>query len=287
MTRSRWLLLLATLVVLAVAAAAAWVTFADDGSGPSEAALTTADAAEALARAGVAEVRVSLNVEMPPEFDDGVPAREFEGEGLADFAGNLAEVEYGMGEVPNSAGFFGHVDGDLTVVYEGSRFVLTFPIMADVLEGDLEWMSYRLSDFSHPKILAAGIGQLREIGLADPRIGFALASSGLGGEPDANGRLPIDLAQAQAEVAPEAQRALQELQGLGVQQVLLGIEVDEEGLLRAYSYELAYPPGGSGGRDAQVSITVEITETGADGSVEVPPEPAVESYLDYANVQQT
>lgn len=292
MSRSRTLLFVAVVVALALGGAAWWLTSrpadevadAPTAAASSEAARATAAAARATAEEGVADVTVSVRAKMPPDFDDGLPRREIEGDGQADFAGNVASVEYAMGEVPNSAGFFGHVAGDLSVVYEGPRFIVTFPLMADVLQGDLDWMSYQVSDFSHPKILAAGIGQLREIGLADPRLGFALASSGVGGEPDPEGGLPIDLAQAQSEIVPEVQPVLQELQALGVEQVVLLTEVDEEGFLRSYSYDLSYPPGGSGGRQARVTVNVEIGETGLQDDIDVPPDAAIQSYREYSKV---
>lgn len=288
MTRSRWFLLVALLLVVVIATAVLWWMQrpVDDEqpagtSTASDTATATAEAAQATAEQGTAELRVSLSVRMPPDFDDGVPRREIEGEGLADFGGNLASLDYGMGDVPNSAGFFGHVEGDLSVVYEGQRFIITFPLMAEVLEGELDWMSYNLSDFADPVAQGAGIGQLREIGLADPRLGFALASSGVGGEPDLEGRLPIDLAQASAAVESEIQPAVKALQELGLEHVLLTTEVDEAGLLRGFSYDLAYPPRGAGGRNVRLSVVVEITETGIEESVEIPPEPAVQPYLEY------
>lgn len=289
MTRSRWFLLALGLVVIGVAIAAFWWLQrpADDDQlvapTASDAATATAEAADATAEQGAAELSLSLSVRMPPDFDDGVPMREIEGEGAADFERNLASVDYAMGDVPNSAGFFGHVEGDLSVVYQGPRFILTFPLMADVLEGDLDWMSYNLSDFADPVAQGAGIGQLREIGLADPRLGFALASSGVGGEPDADGGIPIDLGQASGAVEPEAQPAIQALQELGLQEIVLVAEVDSEGLLRSYSYELAYSPRGpeTGGRKVRLSVTVELTEVGVEETIEVPPEPAVQSYLEY------
>lgn len=287
MSRARVFLVVGLVVLLSLAGGAWWLTSrpADVSvvSGPSDAALATAAAAEATAGEGVAAISLEVTAEMPPDLDDGIPSRDIAGEGLANFEESLASVDYGMDDVPNSAGFFGHVSGDMSVVYEGSSFLVTFPVMADVLEGDLDWLSYQVSDFSNPRVLGAGIGQLREIGLADPRLGFALASSGAGGEPDPEGRLPIDLRRASDEVEPDIRPTIAALQELGVQQVLLATEVDEDGFLNAFSYELAYSPRGpaTGARQVKISVSVQITETGVEEAVEVPPEPAVQPYLEY------
>ncbi len=275
--RSRsWLLLLGGAVVLAVIGIALWLTVGAGGD---------ADGSADMLRQGVAQVRVTLKAEMPPDFDDGIPEREIAGEGLADFERNLASVEYAVDDVPNSAGFFGHVDGDLSVVYEGSRFLATFPLMADVLEGELDWMSYQLSDFSHPTVLDKGIGQLREIGLSDPRLGFALISSTPEATTDPAPQVSVDLAQAAGAVDPDLRPTLEELQDLGVQRLIFATTEDTEGVLTSYSYELTYPPDGTGGgAEAEVSVTVEITDTGVQEAIEVPPETSIQSYREYLGI---
>lgn len=283
MGQSRSLLLTVLLVVLALAGAIVWLNLPDPEGQQTDDAVVATDAAQAVAREGVAELDLTVTAKMPPDFDDGVPSREFVGDGVADFSDNLASVDFALGEVPNSAGYFGHVEGDLSVVYQDERFIITFPLMADVLDGELDWMSYELSDFLAPDVLDRGIGQLREVGLADPRLGFALVSAGLRDDPEAEGEVLVDITQPSDVVGPELQPVIQELRNLGVTQVDLAMEVDEDGLLESYSYDLAYPPNGVGGPKARLSVTVEISGVGAGvaESVEVPPESTVKRYLDY------
>lgn len=292
MSRSRWFLLVGFVVAGVLTATVGWLLTrptADEetaGSGgathpSSQGDTQIARASRAVAERGVTEVRVTVKANMPPEFDEGVPSRRFKGEGTVDFAADIAAVDYDVADVPNTLGYLGHVEEGLSVVYQGSAFLVTAPVIADLLPGDLDWMSYQITDFSDPNVLGRGIGQLREIGLADPRIGFALASSGVGGEPSDDGTLSIDLAEAGATVGAAVQPTILELQALGAQEMLFGTEVDEEGLLRSYSYELTYPPAGPGGAETELSVTVDITEAADDEAVEVPPEAAVQPYLEY------
>lgn len=65
-----------------------------------------------------------------------------------------------------------------------------------------------------------------------------------------------------------------------------GDRVDEEGLLQAYSYGARPIRRRAGGREAKLSVTVEIGETGVGDAVEFPAESAVQPYLDYTDVKQ-
>lgn len=310
--RANRLLVVATAVVAlaVVAIGAVWFLSEREDDGVAEQASSPqqgyASAAAALSQQGASEIEFALVARMPEGLDDGVPRRRITGTGILGEGGDLASAEFEMSEVPNSAGYFGHVPGPMSVVYEGSNFLVTFPIMADALAEPFDWVRYDLEHLSQPSVIELGIGQLREIGLADPRLALALLRSptaalsaetpaaapattgiataidtptedlGAGGSGDV---VVVDPAQA-ATTAPVHLELLEEVAGMGVQPVEITPELDSEGGLQSLSYELAYPAEPNSTELVTLQVTIDFVETGAGDPVEAPPADVVQPYDD-------
>ncbi len=236
--------------------------------------------------APIARVRLRVNAHMPPQLDDGVPDREFTGRGVVHQGREIAGVYFDVADVPNTAGYFGHVDErDLTAIYVGSRFIISFPVLADVLPGRVDWMSYELASFSHPKMLRLGIGQLREIALSDPRFAVALLGGATGGlrsvQPtpgtESVGRpfsTVADIAAA-ASATPEMGPVFEEMLALGVSKVDIAVDVDGEDRVGRVTYSLRYPPG-RGSRPVRLSVEMTFVYGVRPGLGAPPPRSVVE-----------
>ena len=257
---------------------------------------------EATRGAGDAKVRVDVQAHMPEDFDDGVPDRAFSGTGFLDQDRTLAGVEFEMSKIPNSAGYFGHVDGRLSVFYSESEFVLSFPQMAETLPGPLDWLSYDLELMADPEAQKLGIGQLREIGLSDPRLGLALLrgadalqegpppSTPMAATPTSmptpTGRVykaVADVAAAMQASGPELEPVLAGLQALGVTSVDVGVTVDDEDRLETIGYTLSYAPK-PGSEPVEVRITHSFLRYGLEGGLNAPTGRSVSSFREYTGI---
>ena len=253
------------------------------------------DAIARTADAGIVDAESSVRLNAPSELNSGSMRRRFSGEGVLDMQGSLAAVDYDMGNVANAAGFFGHTE-EMSVVYTDSSFAVTFAEMATVLPDEFEWMSYDLEMLSDPRAEAAGIGQLREIGLSDPRLGFAL----LHGAVDEG--QPIEAEDAGAEPTDEhfsteadVERALHIepssdirailrtlLEVLGVSTVEIEYSLDDEERFNHIAYSLSYPVAGAS-KELKLDVSVEFTGFDA-GPIEEPEEDTVMGYEGYLNL---
>lgn len=253
--------------------------------------------------AGDAKLRVDVQAHMPSDFDDGIPERAFGGTGFLDQDKALAGINYEMSSVPNSAGYFGQVDGEMNVFYSGSEWIVSFPLMASALAGRLDWLSYDLETMADPRAQELGIGQLREIGLADPRLGLAL----LGGAGSLERGAPTSIPpaatpaspaptptgtphRASADVAGAAQAAttelrplLEGLQELGVTTVELGVTLDSERRVETLSYTLSYAPK-KGSEPVEMRVTHTYLKYGLEGGLNAPTGRSVKSFAEYVQI---
>ena len=257
------------------------VVTGEDGPPPTE--LDPDEALAATADAGIAEVEIAVTAKMPKEINDGFPRRSFSGEGGLDLGSSLASASYSMEDVPNSAGYMGHVSGDLEVVYSGSGFTATFPEMAEVLGDDADWMSYDFDALTNPRAVQLGIGQLREVGLSDPRLAMALlngaeeATEGASGSGVFTTEIDLDAA-VDATADTELGETLTLLRDrLRVSIAEAEVELDGEGRITGVDYSLAYPAAGD-----EVSVELQLDVTGFEGApIEEPAEDVVLSYAEY------
>lgn len=256
-------------------------------SGPV--AIPGEDAVESTERAGLARVQVRVTAHMPSDFDDAQPERVFKGRGVVDHERDIAGVYFDVAKVPNSAGYFGHVDPTMSVVYEGSRFIVSFPELAHLLEDPTDWMSYELSDLSDPGLLDLGIGQLREIGLSDPRLATELLSQvgELQVRPARSEDLPslspfratVDIASL-AGSGSEMQPLFEELLALGVTSIDVDVDLDPEGRVGRVAYSLSYPPK-AGSDPVKLSVDMQFPRYGVERGLHAPRGEAVVTADDF------
>jgi hypothetical protein len=246
---------------------------------------------QATAEAGDVSVKVTVSAKMPPAFDDGVPKRRFIGRGVFDRTRDIVGMTYDVSKVPNAAGYLGHIEGGLSVFHGDSRFLVSSPVIARVLPGGVDWLMYDLEDFSRPKALELGIGQLREIGLSDPRLVLSLLAAPQDLVPIGTGteqgvavttyRSEVDLVDA-AQSAPRnaATRFSLLREELGVETADVRVSADAEGVVHSIRYSIGYPPS-PGSRPVRLRVTVDLVEFGLDARFRVPPERWVTQYDDY------
>ena len=294
-------------VVIGAAAcsdASAPVVSPEGSTSPPAEAPAVSDVLGATVGGGDAKLRVAVQTHMPPDFDDGIPDRAFVGEGFLDRDRNLAGINYEMSDVPNSAGYFGQVDGEMNVFYSGSEWIVSFALMTSALPGRLDWLSYDLEVMADPAAQELGIGQLREVGLADPRLGLALLE---GAESlEAGGYVPSPVAtttpvtpssspagpayRAVADVARAAETAhaalrplLEGLADLAITQVELGVMLDADGRVGSLTYGLTYPPK-EGSEPVQIQVTHEFLKYGLTGGLNPPTGRSVASFREYTGI---
>ena len=247
------------------------------------------DVISATDAGGDAKVALSVEARMPEAFDDGVPRRRFAGEGFLDRSQNLAGITYRLSGVPNAAGYFGQADGKTSVYYTEDAFVLSFAVMAKALDGPADWFRYELDDFSVPSIRKLGIGQLREIGLADPRLALALLEGGPDELPVASAatedgsaeyRFSSDTVSAAGAPGHGLDILFAALAELGVTSVDLTLSLDEEQRVHRLGYAMSYrPEPGAGMVDLHVQI--EFLKYGLEGQLGLPPTRAIAHYEEY------
>lgn len=261
-----------------------------DTVGGKAGASSLAEAIAATADAGTATVAIELEARMPPSLDDGIPVRPIEGSGSMAADRSVASLTYELSDVPNSAGFLGHVDGELEVVYSDNQMLISFPILRDILPEATPWMSYELSFLSLKSTMKHGIGQLRELALSDPRLGIALLQgaedpAGPAGDADAEGAVteyklavaPGDAADAVPEFAP---RLAEMEQGLKIDNIPMTVLLDDQRRIRELEYELVYPAKKGRGK-VRLTVTTVLSAFGGDVEPEAPGEDEVVSYEEY------
>ena len=235
-------------------------------------------------------MQVQVTANMPSDFDDGHPTRTFRGRGVVHQGRGIAGVYFAVAKVPNSAGYFGHVDPTLSVIYEGPRFMISFPTLAEILGGQVDWMSYELDDLSKRKMLRLGIGQLREIGLSDPRFASQLLAGVSGelqrrpGTPAASTLVPysalVNITSAAEASGDEMGPVLEELIELGVTSMDVELDLDTQGRLGRFAYSLSYPPK-EGSDPVAIGIEMLFPEYGVDRGLRAPPANAVVNVDEY------
>ena len=258
---------------------------------PVPAAVSVGQVLEETEGAGDVRLLIDVRAEMPPAFDDGQPRRSYQGRGFLDWEAELAGVTYEVSDVPNAVGYFGHVENKLSVFHSDPGFVASFPVLVKALDGEGEWFRYELEDFSQERIRKLGIGQLREIGLSDPRLGLGL----LRGLPDqltegfyspveetaaTNYVLTADVAAAAAEAPDGLAPQFDALLDLGVDEVDVELALDPLERVRRVKYELSYPPAPES-PPVRLSVTLDLLKFGLEGGLTPPPEARVLDYSDY------
>lgn len=263
-------------------------------SAPSDPAPTTdpgvatiQEVVSSTAQGGDARIEVVVRARMPEDFDDGLPRRRFFGRGILDQSIDVAGVTYRLGPVPNAGGYFGQADGKTSVFYAQDGFTLSFPVLADALADPIDWLKYEPDDFSDPEIQRLGIGQLREIGLADPRFALALLGGGVSQLPAAatspEGEIytfQADVPRAAMGAAPALQPTFLALRDLGLTFAQLELLLDDDGRVRRLGYSMAYPPA-SGSRDVRLQVEIEFLEYGLEGDLSLPPRRAIADYEEF------
>ena len=251
--------------------------------------LQTSDVVASTVGGGDVRIRMSVKARMPQEFDDGVPSRRFVGEGILDQSLDVAGITYRLDSVPNAAGYFGHAPGKTSVFYARDSFILSFPVLAKALGGSVDWLSYEVDDFFDREVLRLGIGQLREIGLADPRLGLALlqgATGELAPGPVVTADTPpvydfsADVGKAARAMGDVLTVPFQTLADLGVRTTDMSLTVDDEQRVVSLQYSLAYPPA-SKAKDVRMHVQMEFSEYGLDGDLSLPPPDTVVEYEEY------
>ena len=250
---------------------------------------SASEVASKTAAGGLARVRVQVNAHMPSDFDDGQPERSFKGRGVVDQGRSIAGVYFSTRKVPNAAGYLGHVDPTMSVVYEGSRFIVSFPQLAELLADPVDWVSYDLDVLSDPVALRLGIGQLREIGLSDPRLanGFLagtsdeLQAASPGTDPYGDTYIAsVDVASAAEASGDDLRPIFEGLIRLGVTSVDVEVGLDTEGRLGSFAYSLSYPPK-EGSEPVQLDVTMQFPAYGVQRGLRAPRDAAVVSYDEY------
>ena len=285
-------LVYAVFALLVVGGAATYVVATRDegvsgGTTPSSpvvaGGLAASDVTASTSGGGLARVKLEIQVHMPEGFDELQPERAFRGRGVVDQGRGIAGVYYEVAGVPNSAGYFGHVDPTMSVVYEGARFIVSFPELAELLEGPTDWMSYEISDLSDPKMLELGIGQLREIGLSDPRLATELLAA-VGnletrmlspGEPRLGRAFQATVVVASlADTGSEMQPVFEELLALGVSSIDVEVVVDPDNRISRFAYSLSYPPK-EGSDPVDLNVDMQFLQYGVQRGLRAPSDGAV------------
>ena len=260
------------------------------GTAPAApASLEVGDVVASTVGGGDVRIRMRVKARMPEEFDDGVPSRRFTGEGILDQSLDAAGITYRLDSVPNAAGYFGHAPGKTSVFYARDGFILSFPMLAQALGGSVDWLSYEVDDFSDPDVLSLGIGQLREIGLADPRLGLALlqgATGELAPGPVVTADTPpvydfsADVGRASKAVGGVLTVPFGALEDLGVKTTDMSLTVDDEQRVLSLQYSLAYPPAPNS-KDVRMRVQMDFSEYGLDGDLSLPSPETVVDYEEY------
>lgn len=258
---------------------------------PSAAPVSVQQVINDTQAAGDARLSIRVEAKMPADFDDGQPLRSFSGRGFWDAETEVGGLNYRMDGVPNAAGYFGHAEGRVSVFYIDDGFLLSFPVLAEALPGAEDWFRYELSDFAVPQIRRLGIGQLREVGLSDPRVALALLE-GLpdlleGGRYKAVEETAATVFEVQADVAavsdsapPSVKAQVQGLLDLGVEQVEMELALDPLERIRRIRYQLSYAPA-PGSKPVRLSVSVDLLEFGLEGGLTPPPARQIADYSDY------
>ena len=259
-------------------------TSPDASSSPAP-GLRLDDVISSTAAGGDARVEVTVRTKMPEDFDDGVPRRRFAGEGFLDRTQDVAGITYRLGPVPNAAGYFGQADGKTAVYYTEDAFLLSFPVLAEALAGPADWFRYELDDFSIPRIRKLGIGQLREIGLADPRLALALLQGGPEELPGAAGTsgpysFSTDVALAAGASGHGLDIPFAALADLGVSSVEMTLSLDEEQRVKQLDYTMSYPPAPGSGR-VDLRVQIGFARYGLKGQLDLPAVPTIAHYEEY------
>lgn len=245
----------------------------------------------ATADAGMAQVKIRLDAVMPPSLDHGVPERRLKGSGVA--AGDLsaATLTYKLADAPNGAGVFGHVEGDIDVVHTQDRMLFTFKILRKVLADEGEWMSYDLPFLSSEFLFDVGVGQLRELALADPRIGLGLlrgvAEPAAETTEDDIGGTPVTVHEVKAGTL-EAGEALPELgplftamwESVHLRYIPMTVHVDDQDRIRRLDYEMVFPAKYGKGK-VRLDLRLDLVELGVAEEPELPPEEDVVTYEEH------
>lgn len=302
----------ALLVLLAVGGAGFWYLTAEDSPGEDTSSAASPspedvaaevdsalqEALDASEEAGAAAVKTRLDAKMPKSLDDGLPERRIKGEGVVAADRAAATMDYKMSKIPNSAGFFGHVDGELAVAYSGAEMMISFPLLEGVLAKEPEpgtWLSWDLEFLSTEYLLDLGVGQLRELALSDPRLGLALLTGVEEAEEPTEGEVggtPVSQYEVQAgtleagDAVPELEPIFTEMwEGLAMRRIPMTVSVDEEGRIRRLEYRLVYPekraPILKGTRNVRLDVRHNFTEFGVEDEPELPPEDEVVTHEEY------
>ena len=286
---ARPLLLVLTALLLAACQRAAppgVESSGDPSSSPTVAAVQLEDVISSTVAGGDARVELTVRTRMPEDFDDGVPRRRFTGDGFLDQSQDVVGITYRLSSVPNAAGYFGQADGKTSVFYTEDAFLLSFPVMAEALRGPADWFRYEVDDFSVPSIRKLGIGQLREIGLADPRLALALLAGGpeelpppsaAPGSGSPQHGFSSDVAGA-AEGGGDIRFAA--LADLGVGAVEMTLSLDDEQRVESLGYRMSYPPA-PGSKPVDLQVQIEFVEYGLQGELELPPTGTIAHYEEY------
>lgn len=248
------------------------------------------DAYAKTREAGDARVLVEVSAQMPEDFDDGVPRRSFDGKGVMVDDGKIAAVIYDWSDVPNGAGFLGHARR-LTVVFGTGGFTVSFAALRRAVTPAL-WVNYELDDFSSPKAIELGIGQLRELGMSDPLLALAylqgaddeieeLGTESIRGTRTTRFRARLDLAAAFERLSgPLKSSGPSITQQLRITDLPADVWVDGEGVVRKMGFTQSYAPA-PGSEKVTIRVTVEFYDFGIDADVRVPPEKEVIAYDEY------
>lgn len=238
---------------------------------------------EATDRSAPFGVTLDVRASMPEALAEARPQRRFSGEGLLEATSGRAGVTFDMSEIPNSAGFYGHVEGEMSVLYQDDRFTLTFPLLQTALPDEEAWVAFEVDDLSLEHSLELGIGQLREVGLAAPQLAISLLGGGPSGllPPGGYGKVDgtrvseysfdSDLAQAFDAAGPAVKPVLKTLLAkLKVERVPVLIWVDGDSVARKISWETSYLPAPGIGKELKLGVTVTLSRSAEAAHVEVP-----------------
>ena len=243
--------------------------------------------------AGDARVSLVVRAHMPPDFDDGQPKRRFTGTGFLDREEDLAGVTFRIDDAPNAAGFFGQVDGKMSVFYGADGFTLSFPLLAEALGSQLDWLRYQPQDFSKPEVRKLGIGQLREVAFSDPRFGLALLRGLPADLVDPSqgsvGQTATTIFTAESDIARAADGApstvssyFEALRQLGVGEAQVRLFLDPLEKVRRVQYRMTYPPA-PGSQPVRLDVTLDLLEFGLEGGLTPPPDQRVADYTEYVS----
>jgi hypothetical protein len=213
---------------------------------------------------------------------------EFRGDGVVDNAKRLGQLEFDFGSLASALPPDAQLQAeDLTgeVIFEGFVFYMRFPLLANLLGDDKQWIKFDAKAIGEAQGL--DLSQFTQFGQADPSqaLQYLRAVSGEveeKGEEEVRGvsttrysaevdlrKFPDVLPEDQRDQAKQGADALIDQLG-GDTTLPMDVWVDEDGLIRRQRFEFAFEPP-TGGQRVSFRYDIELYDFGVEADVQPPP----------------